>query len=99
MCNYSFWPGQLLPDRGKEPKNLNSLNDACLLLFTESFGNDEGGIRKFARMEASEPKEGQRTVLRRSSITSGKQNGGEKVAMEAREITFEPVLLVTLKDI
>lgn len=37
----------------------------CLLTIAESFGNEEGGIRKSTRVEASELKEGQRTVLRK----------------------------------
>lgn len=36
-------------------------------MYSESFGNDERGIRRFTRVEASELKEGQRTVLRKFS--------------------------------
>ncbi len=39
------------------------LTSVSFLLTAGSFGNEEGGIRKFTRVEASELKEGQRIVL------------------------------------
>lgn len=45
---------------------------------SESFGHEEGGIRKFARVEASELKEGQRTVLRKFLTDEDGMRRGQK---------------------
>lgn len=46
-----------------------------LLPFAESFGDEERGIRKFTRVEASEREEGQRTVLGMFLIRDGVRCG------------------------
>lgn len=70
-----------------------------LLPLAESFGDEERGIRKFTRVEASEHKESQRTVLKKFLWKMAcKADMKWTAEMEKQEMPHKSVLVVTCED-